>query len=246
MLPSSEIRVSAKHLASTLTFLSVLIVIVGGIAHISRHQIIGDLDDPIADMLRRLDIVEEPSLSQWFSSTLHLIVAMLCLGIGLSIGRLMKWRWIGLSAIFCFASIDEAIMIHEMMDRPTREWLGTSGFLSIAWIIPGTLIALVIATGYASFLAQHPRNIALLFLLSGIIFLSGAILMEIPGGYLYERYGFSSWHYIASYAIEECLEMLGLTLFLYALLQYIAGETQFGEPLSLQLSSAGKEVSGSL
>lgn len=205
---------------------SVFIAAVGSVAHIVRHQIIVDLNDPRADVLRRLDIVEEPSLSQWFSSSLHLSAAFLTVGIGLSVGRRMFWRWIGLSALFTYASIDEAIMVHEMMDRPVREFLGTSGFLAIAWIIPGSVIALLIGIGYVTFLWSLTLRIAGLFLAGGVVFLCGAILMEIPGGYFYEKYGFASWHYIASYAVEETLEMLGIIIFLYGLICFIGEQTR--------------------
>ena len=237
-LVASSVSVNPRQLSVVLAVLALVIVLSGSAAHIVRHQVIADLDDPRADVLRRLDIVEEPSLSQWFSSSLHLTVSFLTLGIGLSIGREMKLRWMGLAALFCYASIDEAIMLHEMMDRPTKELLGTSGFLSIAWIIPGSCFALVIAIAYLSFLRRLRFGTAVMFVVSGVVFLTGAILMEIPGGYLYERYGFDSWHYIASYAVEEALEMLGVILFIGALLAHIGDECTRSK-LTIRVSDVG-------
>ena len=232
----AQISIRPAKLAILLAIASVLIATVSSLAHIVRHHIIIDLDDPRADVLRRLDIVEEPSLTQWFSSSLHLSTALLTVGIALSVGHRMFWRWIGLSVLFTYASIDEAVMLHELMDRPVREYFGTSGFLAIAWIIPGSFIALIIGISYMTFLRSLSLKIATLFVVGGEVFLSGAILMEIPGGYLYEKYGFSSWHYIASYAVEETLEMLGVVIFLYGLLCFIDEKTRDRENVSLGLN----------
>lgn len=221
-----SISIRPVKLATSLAIVSVFIAAIGAIAHIVRHQVIVNLNDPRADLLRRLDIVEEPSLSQWYSSALHLSAAFLTVGIAVSLGRRMFWRWIGLSVLFTYASMDEAIMIHEMMDRPVREYFGTSGYLTIAWIIPGAFIALLIGIGYVTFLWSLTFRIAGLFFAGGVVFLCGAILMEIPGGYYYEKYGFASWHYIATYAIEETLEMLGVIIFLYGLLCFVEEATR--------------------
>ncbi len=87
-------------------------------------------------------------------------------------------------------------------------------------------MALLIGICYLSFLKSLSLRIATLFITGGVVFLSGAILMEIPGGFLYEKYGFSSWHYIASYALEEVLELLGIIVFIYGLLCFIDDETR--------------------
>ncbi len=65
-----------------------------------------------------------------------------------------------------------------------------------------------------------------LFILSGTIFISGAILMELFEGNYVESYGFSDIYYLVFVPIEETMEMIGLSLFIYALLLYL--EMQFG------------------
>ncbi|MEM7314161.1 MAG: hypothetical protein AAF497_13520, partial [Planctomycetota bacterium] len=109
------------------------IVLVGSVAHVAKHQWIENVDSPIISLLNRFDIVNEPSLIQWYSSSLHLTCSFLLLASAYtSKNRWFAVRWLGLAVIFLIASIDEAVMIHEMMDAPTRRLLNTDGFLSIA------------------------------------------------------------------------------------------------------------------
>ncbi len=219
-----ELAIRRSTVVMALLVANVLVVACGSVAHLVRHLWIADIDSPLSHLLGRIDLVEEPSLAQWYSASLHLCISLINAGIAVSFRGKLFVGWMGLALLFLFTSIDEAVMIHEMLDRPTREAFGTSDWFSIAWILPGAVIALVIGLAYIKFLAALPRGIAVTFIVAGIVFLSGAILMEIPGGHLYEKYGFSSWHYIASYAIEELLELLGLVTFVHGLLKYVAVE----------------------
>ncbi len=236
-----RLHISPNKIAIALLTIAALIVVVGGLAHVFRHQFIINLDDPRDAILRRFDLVVEPSLLQWFSSSLHLLVSLASFVIARSLGSSTDIRWLGLSAIFLLASVDESIMIHELMDRLMRELFNTSGVLAIAWIIPGAFIALVIGLVYIPFLRSLDRPIAVRMIIAGVVFLCGAILMEIPGGYFHEQHGFDTVHYISSYAIEEMLETTGLILFIHALCLFVESQSPERESLVVVFSGSDRK-----
>lgn len=132
--------------------------------------------------------------------------------------------WLGLSLIFLFLSIDEISSIHEELISPTREALKTAGVFYFAWIIPYGIALVVFITAYSKFLFKLPKNIMILFVVSGAIFVCGAIVFEMIGGRHYEIYGKDNILYALIYTCEESLEMIGIAVFIYTLLTYIVNE----------------------
>ena len=134
------------------------------------------------------------------------------------------FRWMGLAIIFMFLSVDEITSIHESFGQAIRAGYSVSGFLYFAWVIPYGLALTVFLVAYYKFLLGLPKNIMLLFILSGGVFISGAMGVESFGGRHYEIYGNANITYAIFYTIEEFLEMLGIVLFIYTLLTYIVKE----------------------
>ncbi len=129
--------------------------------------------------------------------------------------------WLGLAFIFLFLSMDEFITIHEKFTELVRELLNTSGVFYYAWIIPYGVALIAFLIAYLKFLANLPRNTMILFVLSGITFISGAIGFEMLGGWYAELYGENNFAFSLFYTCEEFLEMLGIVIFIYTLLRYI-------------------------
>ncbi len=67
-------------------------------------------------------------------------------------------------------------------------------------------------------LDKKTRN---LFLFSAVIYLSGVIGMESIGGFIKSIHGIDNWWYYLEVAVEEGLEMTGIIVFIYALLNYL-------------------------
>lgn len=63
-------------------------------------------------------------------------------------------------------------------------------------------------------------------MLSGAIFVTGAVGFEFFGGNHVKLYGEENFIFSLFYTCEEFLEMLGIALFIYTLLSYIP--TQLG------------------
>jgi hypothetical protein len=124
-------------------------------------------------------------------------------------------------------SIDETIQFHEHLSHPIRTLVGTSGILYFAWVIPGFIFVLILGLFLLKFIKSLPRNTRILFIISGFIYLMGAIGMELVGGYIYNSSGYENITYAMVTNLEESLEMIGILIFIYALMRYI--ETNINE-----------------
>jgi len=132
--------------------------------------------------------------------------------------------WLGLAILFFFLAIDEIASLHEQITIPVRQALDTKGIFYFAWIIPYSIFLIAFILLYSKFLLSLPKNIMSLFFLSGIIYVTGAVGFELLGGKQYELYGANNIQFAIYYTCEELLEMLGISLFIYALLTYVRQE----------------------
>ncbi len=128
--------------------------------------------------------------------------------------------WIVLAAIFLFLAIDETAAIHERLGDPLRSVLSPGGFFYFPWVIPYGIAVLLILVCFSRFLMQLPKPINTWFLASGAIYIGGALGSEMLGARHKELFGSDNISYALYYTVEETLEMLGIALFIYALLKY--------------------------
>jgi hypothetical protein len=130
--------------------------------------------------------------------------------------------WYVISALLVLMAIDEGSSLHERLVHPVRTWLGmkTYGALYFAWVIPVGLFALITGLCFIPFLRSLTRDIALRMVIAGLVFVSGAIGMEMLGAGTRESEGSSNVAYQLFVHIEEALEMAGVILFIAAELAY--------------------------
>jgi len=149
-----------------------------------------------------------------------------------------KGYWLGLAVVFAFLSTDEMIGFHERLIGPVRSLLGTSDLFFYAWVIPYGVAVLLFAGAYTRFLIRLPRRTAVLFVLAGVVFVTGAIGLEMVGGWYSEEHGNANPAYVTIQTIEELLEMVGVLIFITAILEY--ADQSFGG-LKVRVSSATNE-----
>ena len=75
-------------------------------------------------------------------------------------------------------SLDELARIHETLIRPVRRLLNTSGLFYYAWIIPGLILVAAFLLVYVRFLANQPQRLRWGLIISGAVFVAGAIGFE--------------------------------------------------------------------
>lgn len=128
--------------------------------------------------------------------------------------------WFILSLVFMYLSVDESIQIHERFIEPLRELANLDGtqFNFSTWLICAIPLVSIFVLVFARFLWHLPRKIAILMIASGIIFVSGAVMLEIVHDLSLTKGVLSTW----TPYIEEFLEMSGIILFIYTLLSYLA------------------------
>ena len=135
--------------------------------------------------------------------------------------------WFNLAVIFLILSIDETVCIHERLLDPIRETFNTSGLFYYPWVIPYGVAVLVFSALYFRFLINLQKEVMILFIVSGVTYVSGAIGFEMISGLQADLHGTNNLTYSFITTAEELLEILGITIFIYALLIYIT--TQFND-----------------
>jgi hypothetical protein len=132
--------------------------------------------------------------------------------------------WIALSFIFLFLALDEATAIHESIGDYFENYIEATGLIYFMWVVPYGVAVLVIGLAFLRFVLSLPKQTRNRFILAGVIFITGAMGIEMPGAAVAEEYGTDTVLYSVLYTFEELFEMLGIVLFNFALLSYLTGQ----------------------
>ena len=208
--------------------LFVIFLLFANITGLFAKQYFGN--DYVYSLIRLFDFDAEHKIPTLYSSFALIVCSLLLCLIAIKhkqVGSSYIY-WMGLAVLFVFLSVDETASIHEGLTVPVRESLNTStsGPFHSAWVIPYGIAPIVFAALYFRFLMRLPKRIKFLLIVSGVIFVSGAIGFEMLGGWQVELYGRSTLYYLTS-TCEELLEMCGVVVFIYTLLSYITNEFNF-------------------
>ena len=197
------------------------------------------LKDGLASMLNVDKEQNIPTLYSWSALLFCAILLLVIAQAKKAAGDRYTNYWRVLAVIFAYLSLDEAISIHEKFIKPLRTSLNTSGFLYYAWVIPGTIFVLIFLLGFMKFIKALPPKTKLLFLTAGTVFVSGAIGMELLSGAYADIYTNNNFTSAILTSIEEFMEMIGIVIFIYALLSYISPELK-GLNLQIRLADGKK------
>jgi hypothetical protein len=168
-------------------------------------------------------------------SSLNLAFASLCCAVVAAMTRKSRMpdvsRWVVLAAGFLYLAFDEALSLHERMSLPIQNLIGkgTLGFRHSFWTIPAFIGLVALALFFLGFLRRLPGRTRLLVVLAGVVYVGGAMGVEYLSGNYAEAHG-EKLGYNMIVTVEETLEMSGVILFIYAILDYLArtfGEVRF-------------------
>ena len=209
-----------------------LIAGVLAVVHIVAMQIIFNDNMGLADRwgleywhLSIFDLDEEESFGTWFSVVILLIAGRLLL----AQARILRaeadpWHlaWLILGIGFHILSLDEVVGMHELLNTLMED---------TSWTVVGFWIVGIVGLSYLPFLWRYRWRAAGLFLLAGSIYVGGAVGVEhFTGGEV------NSLHYNMWTTLEEGMEMAGIIVFIYALLDYMRGPRN--DTLQLELRAA--------
>jgi hypothetical protein len=132
-------------------------------------------------------------------------------------------HWWLLALGFFVIANDEFYALHEKLSEPLRRWLGleTMGVLHFAWVIPAFVLVIALALFYYPFLRHLDRSTRTRFFGAALIYLGGALGVELIGGRYAEVHGTWNLTYSLITTVEEGMEMAGAVLFVDALLRYL-------------------------
>jgi hypothetical protein len=170
------------------------------------------------------DLDAEANLPSFFQSQ-----TLLGCGVALAIvavheracGAAQALRWLALSLAFFYLGADEAAMLHDRMGPPAMQLFG-QGPNHVDWMLPMGILAGGFGLFILPLLFAIPRPLARAFIGAGIVYLSGAVGFELVGKFAAESFGYGSLPYVATVALEEGGEMLGVALMLRAVLRHVA------------------------
>jgi len=192
------------------------------------------------------DLNNKASISTWFS-TAELFTVAICLGYLAAIERARgsaSLAWWGLAAIFVVLSLDEATELHGLLQGlvgPTVV-LGMKSSL-FDWVVPASVIVVAVVAVYIRWVLELPARTRNLFLIAGATYVFGAIVLEAVGGLVVDE-TFRNTAYLFVSTVAEIMEMAGVLVMLYAVLQYLgqyAVALHF-RPNAVRKSSAGESA----
>lgn len=129
-------------------------------------------------------------------------------------------HWRALSIIFLYLSLDESLSIHETINKNLGENL--QSWQSSPWDILNSVLVCVFVLAYINFFLRLPVKIQRLFFIAGSLFVLGGLGIELVGvSYLPNIYHQPVFAAEIITTVEELLEMIGITVFIYAILSYM-------------------------
>jgi hypothetical protein len=171
--------------------------------------------DPRGWLRSALSLSYEGNLPTWYSSGL-LWTAALSLGLCGRRAESEQVRWWLLAALFMLMSLDEAISLHEHLGGAEFH-----GVLYFSWVLPGALLVAAFGVAYLRFWLRLPRPTRRGFAWAFALYVGGALGMEFPLGAWFEAHGDENLGYALIDAVEESLEICGLSVFLVAILRHL-------------------------
>ncbi|MDB4962734.1 MAG: hypothetical protein JWP01_2733 [Myxococcales bacterium] len=173
-------------------------------------------DDAVTNVMWSLfSLSAEANVPTWFASSLLLACAVAAAAIATRIEHGAPWRrhWWGIAVALGWVSLDEAVGLHEHLGGHVH----VGGILYFDWVIWAALIVAVLAVIYLPFLRALSSPARGRLIIAAIVFVSGALVMELPLGWWTERAGTDSLGYALIDWVEETLELVGASLALVAL-----------------------------
>jgi hypothetical protein len=127
--------------------------------------------------------------------------------------------------VLVLCSIDETVSFHEALIT-MFSWLRSYGALFYyPWIFLGATFCAAYGLYALKSLATIERAHAARFIISGLVFVAGALVLEAASGVIASRGGEQTVAYAVSASIEDILEIIGAILYLNAAAIYLQAIT---------------------
>lgn len=172
---------------------------------------------------------QEANIPTLFSSLALLLSSLLLFFINKLKSTFSKEKkyWNLLSFIFLFLGIDETAGIHEKLGSLLKFEFLDNLFIKNPWVLLYGFFVILFLIYFLNFLRILDRKFRKLIIISGFIYLVGALGFEvlidfiISNSFVFLSNDFNIFLLLLG-TLEESFEMFGIALFNYSLLKYIA------------------------
>lgn len=146
--------------------------------------------------------------------------------IATSVGNTDAKYWKAMGWVFVYLSVDELASIHEHLDSIVMHFFGESVKHSGSpfWVLPIMVLLVLLGLYFIRFYLRLPLETKIHFCIAGVVYISGAVGVEILGNPQDEQ-SLSGLARALYSTLEETMEMVGMVLFLRAQLSYIVNHT---------------------
>ena len=192
------------------------------VLHIASEALInfyGVSESFYQDFFDAINLDEEFNLPAIYSGLLLFFCSLLLRQISVLCKKVERKNWILLSRVFLFLSFDEVFQIHELfVVSDLRQYVHPS--LASIWVIPYGILFVLFSCRFVPFFLGLRSPISVFSFVSGGIYVTGAIIVEALNSWLVRtgQISRSGFCYEAISGFEELFEMLGVIIFLYAIM----------------------------
>jgi hypothetical protein len=176
--------------------------------------------DQIGGAYRLFSLDMEGNVPTLFSALMLVSSAVLVFIWSKSAGADRRY-WLGIAIMLLYVSIDEAVQLHEPVMMQIRRVYNLGGFFYFDWTLPGVVLVSVLGVVYLRFLRRQPPLLRRRILTAALVYVSGALGMELIDGKYASIHGEENLGYDILTNIEEALEMIGAALMLCAMLRQV-------------------------
>lgn len=221
-----SVSVYAKRIVAVLLGVALALILASVVTNII--QISSATPYEWNELVRLWNLSTESNIPTWFTSSSLLLAAVLLWLITCAkyqVGDRFRFHWLGLGAILVMMSLSATATIHDwsLEQYLLNNW-ETQGFLYFPWVILGWVFVGALAVIYATFIFALPTSTRNLFILSAVLYISGALGLEMLSAYLMESYANETiWRGLVA-TVKQSLELIGIIVFIYGLLSYIAAQ----------------------
>ena len=224
MPKNNSLVLSIKSIFNTLLIMACVLVVASVAGQVMKY-FVGH--PSVHGLVPLFDVNREQNIPTLFS-VLLLVTCSILLGLNFYLHRKqeagLKMYWATLAIGFVFMAIDEFTELHENVGILFKPLIGSysHGLFYYSWVVPACALIIFLAVFYSSFLFKLPKTTRINFIIAAIIYITGLIGIEMLGGHYHELHGRENLTYSLISTLEESLEMLGLILFIRALLDYLS------------------------
>lgn len=191
-----------------------------GVAIVSLLGLVAELwwtydEDASFALVALLSLSDEANVPTWWAAGVLAACAITAGSIAATRPE-RRLHWWGVCVVLGYVAFDELVELHEHLGGH----LELGGILYFDWVVWAAAIVGGLAVLYLPWLVALPRALRARLIAAAVIYVGGALVMELPLGWWTEHHGVDSLGYALIDWVEETLEMLGAALALSALLDY--------------------------